>query len=90
MAMKVDVRKGLATAFKIIVACLIVGFILDMVKIDPLGFLRVLSNTLHGVAELAADAVRWAIPYIILGAVVVVPYYLIRFGIDYLKKGRSR
>ena len=88
--MNIDIRKFLSTAVKIVLVCLVVGFILDTVKIDPLGFVRLLSNTLHDVADLAGSAVRWATPYIVLGAFVVVPFYLIKFGLDLLKKKRQR
>jgi hypothetical protein len=35
---------------------------------------------------LAADAVRWGVPYILLGAVIVVPFYIIKLGLDMLKR----
>ena len=57
-----------------------------MIDIDALGFIRFLSQSLRHAGELAADGVRWAVPYILLGAVVVIPFYIIKLGLDLLKK----
>ncbi|MDA1099270.1 MAG: DUF6460 domain-containing protein [Proteobacteria bacterium] len=86
---KIDVRKLIGTGIKLLLVCLLVGWILSVIEIDALGFLRFLSQSVRHAGELAADAVRWAVPYILLGAVVVVPYYIIKLGLDLFKRRKS-
>ena len=82
----IDIRKIVGTAIKLLLICLLVGWILSVIDIDALGFIRFLSQSLRHAGELAADGVRWAVPYILLGAVVVIPFYIIKLGLDLLKK----
>jgi hypothetical protein len=88
--MNFDFRKALSTAVKLLLACLLVGWILSVVEIDPLGFIRFISRSVREAADIAADAVRWAFPYVTLGAIIVIPVYVIRLGLDLLKKRRSK
>ena len=85
----VDIRKLLGTGIKVLLICLLVGWVLSVIEVDALGFIRFLSQSLRHAGELAADAVRWAVPYILLGAVIVVPFYIIKYGLDLLK-GRKK
>lgn len=87
---KIDISKTLGTAFKLFLACLVVGWILSVIEIDPLGFIRFISQSVRQAADMVADAVRWAFPYVTLGAIIVIPIYLIRLGLDLLKKNRTR
>ena len=82
----IDIRKLLGTGIKLLLVCLLVGWILSVIEIDALGFIRFLSQSLRHAGELAADAVRWGVPYILLGAVIVVPFYIIKLGLDMLKR----
>ncbi len=82
----IDVRKMIGTGIKLLLICLLVGWVLSVIDIDALGFIRFLSQSLRHAGELAADGVRWAVPYILLGAVIVVPFYIIKLGLDLLKR----
>ncbi len=84
-----DVRKAVGTAIKLLVICLVVGWVLSVIDIDPLGFIKFLSQSVRNAGEIAADAVRWAVPYVLLGAMVVIPLYVLKFGLDLLKGRRK-
>ena len=86
--MNFDLRKALIIGLKLFLACFLVGWILTVIEIDPLGFIRFISRSVREAADIVADAVRWAFPYVTLGAVVVIPVYIIRLGLDLLKKNR--
>ena len=58
---------------KIIVLCFVVGFALSVFEIDPAAILTNTWATIRDVFDLAVGVVRWAVPYILVGAVVVVP-----------------
>ena len=87
--MNIDVRKFIGTAVNLLVICLLVGWVLSVIEIDALGFIRFLSHSVRNAGELAADGVRWAVPYILLGAVIVVPFYVLKFGLDLLKRRKK-
>ncbi|MBT3371510.1 MAG: hypothetical protein HOA08_02455 [Rhodospirillaceae bacterium] len=82
----IDIRRILGTGIKLLLVCLLVGWVLSVIEVDALGFIRFLSQSLRHAGELAADAVRWGVPYILLGAVIVVPFYIIKLGLDMLKR----
>ena len=84
----IDVRKIIGTGIKLLLVSLLVGWVLSVIDVDALGFICLLSQFVRQAGELAADGVRWAVPYILLGAVVVVPFYILKFGLDLLKRRR--
>ncbi len=56
-----------------LVLCFVVGLVLSFLDIDPASILTNSWGTIQEIARLAADLFRWALPYILIGAVVVVP-----------------
>ena len=58
---------------KVLVLSFVVGFALSVFDIDPASIVTNTWATVRDVGELVADVVRWALPYILVGAVVVVP-----------------
>ena len=76
----IDVRKIIGTGIKLLLVCLLIGWVLSVIVIDALGIIRFLSRSLRHAGELATDGVRWAVSYILLGAVIVVPLYIVKQG----------
>ena len=58
---------------KTLVLCFIVGFALSVLRIDPASILTDSWHTIQDIAGLLIEAGRWALPYILIGAVIVVP-----------------
>lgn len=69
------VRDILAVVAKLAVASLIVGLLLSWLDINPRMLLRDLPELLRDMIRLALSTVDWALPYILLGAVIVVPVW---------------
>ena len=67
-----------------IIFCLLVGLLLTHLGIAARGILTDTWHTILSVARLVGALVEWAVPYTLLGAVVVVPLALIGFV---LKRG---
>jgi hypothetical protein len=65
------------TLFRLLLASFAVGFALTVFDIRPEELLRNLDDVAHGLFSTAVEAVRWAIPYILIGAVVVAPIWLV-------------
>ena len=76
----------LQTALKLLVACLAVGFVLSLFGLDAWGALAVVSDAVHWAIDNASELVRSGSRYILLGAVIVVPIFLIRLGLNLLRK----
>jgi hypothetical protein len=59
--------------------CLLVGLLLAWLRITPQSLFTDAFATVERILRLAIDVGRWAIPYILLGAVVVVPVAILGF-----------
>jgi hypothetical protein len=74
------------TAVKLLVACLAVGFVLSLFDLDALGALRVVSDAVHWMVGNASELIASGSRYILLGAVIVVPIFLIHLALKLLRK----
>jgi hypothetical protein len=71
----------------LLLLCLLVGLLLDSLGISARGILHDTGHTILLVGRLAVRLVEWALPYMLLGAVVVLPAAIILWA---LKRGRRR
>ena len=75
----------IGTIFKILVASLVLGFILKFIEIDPKDLLLNFGETVQSAFAWAGDFVAGSIEYVLIGAVIVVPIWLIVFFVGKLK-----
>jgi Na+/H+-dicarboxylate symporter len=61
----------------VVVLCLLVGLLLTHLGIAARGILTDTWRTILSVFRLVGDLIAWAVPYTLLGAVVVVPLLLL-------------
>lgn len=66
-----------STVVKLLVACLVVGFVLSYLDLSPEDALKSLGIAAVDVFELGASVFEWGLSYILIGAVIVVPVWLI-------------
>ncbi len=62
---------------KFILVCFLVGFILTMLGISPTDFWQSTVNLVKSAFENASSLLQWGLIYILVGAAVVVPIYII-------------
>jgi len=62
---------------RLVLICLLVGLVLSFFDITPQHIVTDTLRTLREIYDLVFGAVHWAVPYILLGAVVVVPVAVI-------------
>lgn len=60
-----------------LILCFVVGVVLSVFEIDPARILTDSWRTIQQVGDLLFGIVRWALPYILIGAVIVVPLSVI-------------
>lgn len=63
--------------WKLIIASLCVGLLLSFFNIDPVELINNVPETLGRILEVVIDVINWAGKYILLGAIIVVPLYVI-------------
>jgi len=80
------VQDLLSQTIRIIVICLLVGLFLSWLDIQTLTTLKALSEFFHRIVDLVVKAVDWGLPYVLMGAIIVVPVVLIRFALRFLKR----
>ncbi len=67
----------LAVLVRLILLSVLVGVILSALGLDPFNIWRSIEQLVRGIWEMGFDAVRWLWGYFLLGAVIVIPIWLI-------------
>ena len=65
------------TIVKLAVASLIVGMLTSFFELSPRKLLEGLGETVQDLFEIAASMLEWAIGYILIGAIIVVPIWAV-------------
>lgn len=68
------------TLIKLIVACLIVGFVMSYLDLTPRQAFESMGSAAVEVFEMGSSIFEWGFTYILLGAAVVIPIWLISMG----------
>ncbi len=79
-------RDAIGTTVKLLIACLIVGLILSWLDVEPSGILDWMFGAAETAAQMTADFVGWAGAYIILGACLVLPVWLVMTLVRVLRR----
>jgi Family of unknown function (DUF6460) len=67
----------LSVAFRLILLSVVVGVILSAVGLDPWNILHSVEQLARAIWDMGFDAVRWVWRYFLLGAVLVIPIWLL-------------
>jgi hypothetical protein len=67
----------LAVAGKLILLSVLIGVVLSALGLDPWNIVQSLDRLIRSVWNMGFDAVRWLWQYFLLGAVLVIPIWLI-------------
>ena len=67
----------LMVLFRLALLCVLVGVILKVLGLDPLNIIKSIEDLVRYVWNMGFDAVVWLWRYFLLGAVVVIPIWLI-------------
>lgn len=65
------------TIIKIVVASLLIGLLMKAFDVSPRGLLEALGDTGKAIADMIAWIIEGSMDYILLGAVVVIPIWLV-------------
>jgi hypothetical protein len=67
----------LSVVFRLVLLSILIGVILEVLGLDPWNIIASLRTLALRVWDMGFDAVRWLWRYLLLGAAVVVPVWLI-------------
>ncbi len=67
----------LSVIFRLVLLSVLIGVILKVLGLDPFNILRSVEDLVRAIWNMGFDAVRWLWRYFLLGAVIVVPIWLI-------------
>lgn len=67
----------LSVAVRLILLCVLVGVILSALGFDPWNIWRSLENLVRAIWDMGFDAIWWVWRYFLVGAVIVIPIWLI-------------
>jgi hypothetical protein len=67
----------LSVIFRLVLLSILIGVILKVMGLDPFNILRSLQDLIQYIWDMGFDAVRWLWRYFLLGAVLVIPIWLI-------------
>ena len=67
----------LAVLVRLVLLSIVVGVILEAAGLDPWNILHSIETLVQRVWDMGFDAVRWVWRYFLLGAVLVVPIWLL-------------
>ena len=83
-----DFGRVLSSLMKLVLLCFIVGFILIFFDIQPERIFENFGEMVASIWRACVRAVEWAAPYILTGAVIVVPIWAVLTVLDLLKRRR--
>jgi hypothetical protein len=67
----------LGVLFRLILVSVLVGVILSALGLDPFDIIHSIERLVRSIWNMGWDAVRWLWRYFLLGAVIVIPIWLI-------------
>jgi hypothetical protein len=67
----------LAVLVRLILLSILVGVLLEVLGLDPLNIIDSIEFLILRIWDMGFDAVRWIWRYLILGAVIVIPIWII-------------
>jgi hypothetical protein len=67
----------LSVIFRLVLLSILIGVILKVLGLDPFNIMRSIQDLLRAIWNMGFDAVLWLWRYFLLGAVIVIPIWLI-------------
>ena len=67
----------LAVLFRLILLSILVGVVLSAIGLDPRDIINSVQRLIRSIWDMGWDAIEWLWRYILLGAVIVLPIWLL-------------
>ena len=67
----------LAVLARLILVSILVGVILNALGLDPFDIVHSIERLIRSIWDMGFDAIRWVWRYFLLGAVIVIPIWIV-------------
>ena len=67
----------LAVLAKLVLLSIVIGVVLSALGLDPRDIFQSLRRVIQNIWDMGFDAIRWLWQYFLLGAVIVIPIWLL-------------
>jgi len=74
------------TLLRLFFYSLVLGLVLSALDITPEFLLSAIGGTVESIFLTVADAVKWAVPFVLIGAVVVLPIWLVMSAWRFIRR----
>lgn len=74
------------TLLRLFFYSLIIGLALSALNISPESMLGAIGGTVESIFLVVVDAVEWAVPFVLIGAVVVLPIWLVVAAYRFIRR----
>lgn len=74
------------TLLRLFFYSLIIGLVLSALNISPESMLGAIGGTVESIFLVVVDAVEWAVPFVLIGAIVVVPIWLVLVALRFVRR----
>ncbi len=74
------------TLLRLFFFSLIVGLVLSALNVSPESVLGAIGGTVESIFLVVVDAVNWAVPFVLIGAVVVLPIWLVLTALRFVRR----
>jgi hypothetical protein len=69
--------RPLSVIFRLVLLSILIGFVLTVFGFDPFNIIRSIEELIRSIWDMGFDAIVWLWRYFLLGAVLVIPIWLI-------------
>jgi hypothetical protein len=74
------------TLLRLFFYSLILGLVLSALNISPESMLGAIGGTVERIFLVVVDAVEWAVPFVLIGAIVVLPIWLVMAALRFIRR----
>lgn len=74
------------TLLRLFFYSLIIGLVLSALNISPESMLGAIGGTVESIFLVVVDAVEWAVPFVLIGAIVVLPIWLVMSALRFIRR----
>lgn len=67
----------LGVLFRLVLLSILIGFVLHALGFNPFNIIETIQNLIEALWNMGFDAVYWLWRYFVLGAIIVIPIWLI-------------
>lgn len=74
------------TLLRLFFFSLVVGLVLSALNVSPESVLGAIGGTVESIFLVVVEGVEWAVPFVLIGAIVVLPIWLVLSALRFVRR----